>query len=219
MIIHVTRHGQVDQATDHPVGDPYLSEVGREQARLLGVRLEALGFSGSIHSSPYFRTVETAQIVAEVVDVDVIPAAEVREYVIREGQVDGFRGATAEDLSDRYSRVGGKVELDYPWWTSEIETHEDIEARVAPLIDTVVAGKKDVLLVGHGASVDGVHRTILKKHAPEHLDHGRNGWNCVLSSFRFEPFEVINLLVTDHLPDDLVTSNAKSREEFLRESR
>ena len=217
MILHVTRHGQVDQATDHPVGDPYLSEVGCEQARLLGERLKGQGFNGSIYSSPFLRTVETAQIVAEVVDAEVIPAAEIREYVIREGQMDQFRGATAVELRDRYSRVPDSSELEYPWWTSEIETDDDIEARVSPLINEAVAGNMDALLVGHGASVGGVHRHILKRHAPDRLNHGLRGWNCVLSSFGFGPFEIVRLLDTDHLPDDLVTSNAQTREEVLKE--
>ena len=53
MILHVTRHGQVDQATDHPVGDPYLSEVGCEQARLLGERLKGQGSMGRFTAHPF----------------------------------------------------------------------------------------------------------------------------------------------------------------------
>ncbi len=219
MILHVTRHGQVDQKTDHPVGDPYLSGVGREQARLLGEKLKATGFNGTIYSSPYLRTVETSQIVANVVDVPVVAAAEMREYVIREGQMEAFLGLTLDELAARYARVDDRKALPEPWWTSEIETPENIEARVAPLVDIVSADEGDALLVGHGASVSGVHRYVLKRFAPDHLNHGRRGWNCVLSSFVFgSSFEVLRLLDTEHLPDDLVTSNAKSREEVLREA-
>ena len=218
MILHVTRHGQVDQKTDHPVGDPYLSALGREQARLLGERLKELGFQGRVFSSPYIRTVETANIVAEVANVPVILAAEMREYVIRDDQMDAFEGLTQDALADRYSHVDGSASFVYPWWTSEIETQEDIEGRVAPLVDRVFGGSEDALLVGHGASVGGVHGYILKENAPDRLGSGRPGWNCVLSSFDFtDSFKVIRLLDTEHLPEALVTSNAKTRAEILKE--
>jgi len=218
MILHVTRHGQVDLATDHPVGDSSLSTLGREQAGRLGEKLKEEGFSGSIFSSPYLRTVETAQIIADVVGGRVIPAPAMREYVIREDQVDAFRGATAKQLKELYSRVEDWAAMDYPWWTSEVESPEDIEARVAPLVDETSAGETDALLVGHGASIAGVHRYILNARAPEISDQGKHGWNCVLSSFKFgSTFEVVRFLETDHLPEKLVTSNAKSRAEVLKE--
>jgi broad specificity phosphatase PhoE len=218
MTLHLTRHGQVDQKTDHPVGDPHLSPLGREQARLLGERLRALGFSGRIFSSPYMRTIETANIVAEVAGASVIPAPEMREYVIRDDQMDSFKGLTLSELADRYSRVDGDMAFDYPWWTSEIETQEIIEARVKPLVDRVSKSGEDALLVGHGASVGGVHGYILGKHAPDRLGSGEPGWNCVLSSFQFEEeFKLIRLLDTEHLPEDHVTSNAKTRAEVLKE--
>ena len=218
MTLHLTRHGQVDQKTDHPVGDPYLSALGRTQAKLLGERLKSLGFNGKVFSSPYMRTVETANIVAEVTDVPVIPAPEMREYVIREDQMDTFKGLSLAELADRYPKVDGEIPFDYPWWTTEIETQEIIEGRVQPLGDRVSESGEDALLVGHGASVGGVHGYILGKHAPDRLGSGEPGWNCVLSSFRFEEeFKLIRLLDTEHLPEDHVTSNAKTRAEVLKE--
>ena len=56
MILHVTRHGQTNTQKTHTPGDPYLSDLGRQQALLLGRRLAELGFSGPIYSSPYYRT-------------------------------------------------------------------------------------------------------------------------------------------------------------------
>jgi broad specificity phosphatase PhoE len=218
MNLHVTRHGQVDQKTQHPVGDPYLSDLGREQARKLGERLKDLGFRGTVYSSPFLRTVETANIVAEVVDAPVVPAAPMREYVIREGQMVGFRGATVAELKDLHSKVVKPSEFVYPWWTDAIETPEDIEARVEPLIEEVVKDEEDALLVGHGASVGGVHRYILKKHAPDQMGHGQYDWNCILSSFAFGgKVEVVRIMDTEHLPEEMITANAKSKAEVLEE--
>ena len=218
MILHVTRHCQTDtQKADTP-GDPPLSDLGRQQAAMLGRRLANLGFRGPIYSSPYYRTIETAHIIAEIVDTTVIPAAAMREYFIREGQLDGFQGATNEELQTTYPRVQINPDFPYPWWTTEIESREMVEARVAPLIDRLTKGNTDALLVGHGASVGGVHDHVFHHNAPDQINHGKRGWNCILSSFQFAlVFNVLRIMDTAHLPPEAITANAKTRDEVLRE--
>jgi broad specificity phosphatase PhoE len=197
-----------------------LTSLGRKQAELLGRRLVRDGFGGKIYSSPYLRTTETAQTIAEVTGSVVLPALEMREYVIREHQMDDFKGATLDDLIGTYSRVQDDRPLQVPWWTTEIETDEDIEKRVRPLIDEVSRIGDDVLLVGHGASVAGVHRRVIGQYAPTLIPVDQVGWNCMLSSFRTNPdFEIIHLMDVDHLPDDYVTNNAMTRDEILAERR
>ena len=78
MIVYVTRHGQPLQRTqaqkedpEFPPGDPPLSALGREQAQRLGECLKVLGFAGTIYASPYRRTAETADEIAEVLDIGV----------------------------------------------------------------------------------------------------------------------------------------------------
>lgn len=218
MKLHVTRHGQTDVRSDHPPGDPHLTDLGIRQAEYLGMALKESSFVGVIYSSPYFRTIETAQVIADVTDTVIVPAAEMREYVIRENQMDGFRGATQDELAVSYSRVQKAPDFPSPWWTTNIETDEDIEGRVQPLVDRVITDEVDVLLVGHGASTEGVHRHILRNHAPDQLDHGQRGWNCFRSTFDFRPdFRVVHIMDVSHLPDDAVTSNAMTREEWLAE--
>ena len=218
MILHVTRHGQTNTKKTHTPGDPYLSDLGRQQALLLGRRLAESGFDGPVYSSPFYRTIETAYIIAETVDTVVIPAAPMREYVIRENQLEGFQGATATELEAFHPRVQIEPDFSYPWWTFEIESPEMVAARTAPLVDRLVKGHTDALLVGHGASVGGVHRHVLRHNAPEQMNHGRHGWNCILSSFQFTPtFTVLRIMDTAHLPPGTITANAKTREEVLGE--
>jgi broad specificity phosphatase PhoE len=225
VIIHITRHGQVNpqalaksENPDYPRGDPPISDLGRTQARLLGQRLKAQGFSGVIHSSPYRRTIETAHIIAEVVDVPVVPSAPMREVVMSEEQMVGFHGATVEELHSSFSRVDAGASCSTPWWTTGVESPDDVEARVAPLVDQVAAGNIDALLVGHGASVAGAVRHILRHGAPERRRHNEPGWNCALTSFRMAPdFEIIHLMDVSHLPGESVTSNAKPRDQVLAE--
>ena len=72
MKIYVTRHGQIDLNAEYhggnallPVGEVLLSELGREQATLLGKKLCKLGFAGKIYASPLLRTMETAELIAK----------------------------------------------------------------------------------------------------------------------------------------------------------
>ena len=76
-------HGQTDVKSDHPPRNPHLTDLGRRQGGKLGQALRAMGFSGVIYSSSYFRTMETAQAVGEVTGTPIVPTAEMREYVIR----------------------------------------------------------------------------------------------------------------------------------------
>ena len=85
MRIFETRHGQVlpkryyQDNPSFPVGDMPLSELGEEQARLVGKRLKELHFNGVIYSSPYARTLKTADIIAGEVGSRVIPLVCLRE--------------------------------------------------------------------------------------------------------------------------------------------
>ncbi|HIC67986.1 MAG TPA: histidine phosphatase family protein [Candidatus Latescibacteria bacterium] len=225
MIIHITRHGQVDppalakgEDPDYPRGDAPISDLGRTQARLLGQRLRELGFSGVIHSSPYRRTIETAHIISEIIDVAVVPSAPMREVVMSETQMDGFRGATIDELHSSFSRVDSAAHCFYPWWTSRVESPDDVEARVAPFVDQVAADGIDALLVGHGASTGGAIRHIMRHGTPDGLPHDDPGWNCALTSFRMPPnFTAIRLMDVSHLPGEWVTSNVRTRDQILAE--
>jgi len=194
MIIHITRHGQVDppalakgEDPDYPRGDAPISDLGRTQARLLGQRLRELGFSGVIHSSPYRRTIETAH-------------------------------ATIDELHSSFSRVDSAAHCFYPWWTSRVESPDDVEARVAPFVDQVAADGIDALLVGHGASTGGAIRHIMRHGTPDGLPHDDPGWNCALTSFRMPPnFTAIRLMDVSHLPGEWVTSNVRTRDQILAE--
>ena len=141
-----------------PAGDKPLSALGREQAKLLGEHLKSLGFQGIILSSPYMRTMETAEIVAEITDCEIIPFAPIREIIRSEQTAKSFHGIPLDALREKYQRVSPDSRLDYPWWGSSAETIEDVYLRVAKCVDEIerLYSKRDVLFVGHGASVGGL---------------------------------------------------------------
>ena len=225
MFVHITRHGQVLPAgvdswshADYPHGDPPLSRLGTQQARLLGERLAAIGFHGRIYSSPYRRTLETACQVAAVVDVAVEPAAPLREIVTKSEQMQGFVGMNGPALGAVDARISVPPGFQDEWWTTGPETDADVEARVAALVDSLIGGDGvDVLLVGHGASTGAVIDHLLRKFAPQEIVEPTPGWNCALTTFRCtDSVQLVRRMDTEHLPEDHVTSNAQSRRSVER---
>ena len=71
MDLYLVRHGESNIPPDSVQHDYPLSELGREQARLLGERFRGLTIDRLI-TTPYKRTQETAAAVAATTDVDVL---------------------------------------------------------------------------------------------------------------------------------------------------
>lgn len=88
----------------YPPGDRALSPLGRRQAAWLGECLAREGFQGAIFSSPYRRTLETAQIVAETTGHSVIPEPALQEVVRQDGRPD-FEELDSCELRRLFSRI------------------------------------------------------------------------------------------------------------------
>ena len=206
MILHITRHGQILPSAGGDAGDggppdldPRLSSLGRRQAFLLGRRLRDAGFGGPVYASPFRRAAETAQIVAGTVDSEVILAPPLRESNGSGGLVDDFIGETGPRLQAEFPRIRAGEDLAFPWWTTDPETPGDVEARVGPLVEELEDRGRETLLVGHAASVGAATRYLL------------------LTSFILLPdFRCLELASTDHLPNDSMTSNGKTRAEVMK---
>ena len=224
MILHITRHGQILPSAGGDAGDggppdldPRLSSLGRRQASLLGRRLRDAGFGGPVYASPFLRAAETAQIVAETVDSEVILAPPLRESNGGGGLMDHFIGAMGPWLQAEFPRIRAGENLAFPWWTTDPETPGDVEARVGPLVEELEDRGREALLVGHAASVGAATRYLLNKYAPGLLGEPRFSWNCMLTSFILLPdFRCLELASTDHLPNDSMTSNGKTRAEVMK---
>ena len=227
MLVHVTRHGQVQPpnpgevaGVDYPINDRPLSELGCQQAALLGKRLAASGFAGTIYASPFIRTVATGQIIAEIVDCPVVLCAAIREAVIVPERTEGFRGVVAEELVRRFNRLRVPDDYVYPWWDNRPETSAEVEARVGPFIEWVLQrGDREALLIGHGSSVRAAIRYVLRTRSPAHLQQTppTKAWNCALTSMKLLPaFELVTMMCTAHLPESAITSNISFKADVLR---
>lgn len=213
MVIHIARHGQpaISSHTEAPRGDPPLTSLGREQARRLGERLRDEGFHGPIIASPYLRTAETADAVAEVLDQEFRVDARMREFTNVE-KIDAFEGMRGEELEVRFQRLRKPVDLAYPWWSlgrTHRESAEELIERVRPMIEELFLSEAtQALLVGHGASTGACMRCLISPGEIESLRKGHAHWNCSLTSIRVRPeIQPIQLFDFEHLPQDMVTSN------------
>jgi len=218
MIVYLTRHGQPllrdteDADPEYPRHDPPLTALGRLQARALGRQLRDHDFCGRIYASPYRRTVQTAQLLAEVLGACLIPEPALREIVKSEQQMAEFQGLDAAALRAEFPQLCPDASLHSPWWTTAVETDDQVLARVTPFLEELtVNSDEDVLLVGHGASVEAITRWFLARSADQ-PDGLPISWHCALTAFRIaERCELLLMRDTSHLEDDQITSNARRK--------
>ena len=196
MRIYLTRHGQVrpagfwrpgDSLADaffngdpsFPKGEPSISQLGRGQAVLTANELIRRGFRGPIYSSPYIRTMQTAQLIAERTGSPIYPMGFLREFMFSAERGAEFRGSDIETLRGLFPNVAPDAVLPMPWWTSYKDEVAPMRARVAADLKAFLAAQPDdaeFLLIGHGASVYGVVNG-LELAIPE----GAMGYNCSLT--------------------------------------
>jgi broad specificity phosphatase PhoE len=146
--------------------DPGLAPSGDVQARKLGDRVASLDVD-RIVCSPFLRAVQTAHHVAEAADQTVLLEPGLGEWQ----NPDWFDAAPAplspSTLADRFERVVGAPppcrEPQYP------ESKHECLARIGDTAQCLTDrfGHEDLLLVGHGITVQGVLQGLLDGHVPD----------------------------------------------------
>lgn len=212
MRVFETRHGQILPKSYYqnnpslPVGNAGLSELGKEQARLVGKRLKDLGFNGIIFSSPYDRTLNTAEIIAEEVGAKVIPLLCLREISNVKEPTERNVGNGAEIFS-KYPHTQVELDKDYAWLEERAENLSDVIERLSIGLEPVLSALEkdiDVLLVGHAAtSVAMRHLFNVEK------DNRAFHWNCHLSLLHSTNGEKYANDV-GYLPEEMRTGNSLS---------
>ncbi|HLU99914.1 MAG TPA: histidine phosphatase family protein [Acidobacteriota bacterium] len=140
--------------------DPPLSEEGRRQARETGRRLVRENIT-HIWSSPFLRCVETAQLIADEMNGSFKLEEGLSEWLNPEWF--SYRPDTRDPewLQRRYSRLDtgyeSAVRATFP------ETRSQMLERVGRAVDRLVNLEHgNILLVGHGASVQGSVARLLE---------------------------------------------------------
>ena len=108
---------------DAGIPDPVLTEIGRTQARLAASRLEQHGIKRLI-SSPYRRTLETAEIIADILNLDISVEPLVRERCAFSCD----QGSSPFELARRWPGVDFSALAD-TWWGDCIESVDGINRR------------------------------------------------------------------------------------------
>jgi len=136
MKIYITRHGQVCPTeyfgnADFPMFDIPLSELGQKQAECIAKVLKSRDFKGKIYSSPYRRTMMTAEAIGKACNLPVFPEQALREILKTDEGAKEFEGMTMEQLKQEFSTVPENAMLSYPWWKACKDTKETVIERVS----------------------------------------------------------------------------------------
>lgn len=151
--VYLVRHGATElTAEDRFAGaiDVRLSDEGREQARLLGKRLEKDPINIAF-ASPMVRTMDTASLIVAPHGIGVVPVDGLRE--IAHGRWERKTRAEVEkEFPEEYSRY----ETDpYSFAPTEGESGLQVTARALPALLTIVEEHLDqrILIVSHKATI------------------------------------------------------------------
>jgi broad specificity phosphatase PhoE len=134
--------------------DPPLSEDGFEQAKLLARRLKHEKIT-HIFASPFLRTVQTANAVAEVLDLPIKLETGLSEWLNPAWMTEEPERLSTPALVELFPRIDTsytpQIAAKYP------ETHEQVRARSGQTARCLASDyfPHDILLVAHGASVLG----------------------------------------------------------------
>lgn len=165
-IVWIARHGnRLDfvnpewfNTAERPY-DPPLSEDGVVQARQLGQRLVGESIA-HIFASPFLRTVQTASMVADALDLPIKLESGLSEWLNPAWMKNEPERLSLEVLQERFPRID-------PSYTSRAiarypETSDQVLDRTSETVRRLVAEfSQDILLVGHGASVVGTTQGLV----------------------------------------------------------
>jgi broad specificity phosphatase PhoE len=157
-----------------------LTELGYSQAQYAGLRIAQLFRPALVVTSEYVRASETARIIAGVLGVPLQV-----ELNLHEREVGAHRGRSYDSFMDVPDYDAAR-----PWaWKPEGgESYEEVQARVAPILDRLAAAHAttDVVVVSHG----GVMTTLWayaagdwnEAHVPPNcgivlIEHGPQGYS------------------------------------------
>lgn len=134
--------------------DPPLSEDGFVQAKQLARRLKTEKIA-HIFASPFLRTVQTANAVAEVLDLPIKLETGLSEWLNPAWMTEEPERLSTPALAELFPRIDtgytSQIAAKYP------ETHEQVRARSGQTARCLALEyfPHDILLVAHGASVLG----------------------------------------------------------------
>ncbi len=179
----LVRHGESEfnvhysvTRVDPGIEDPKLTDVGRRQADAAAADLLAIGGIERIISSPYWRTLHTAEIIAGHLGLPVTIDPLVRERTYFACDI----GSPRSQLKERWPDFDFG-ELEERWWPDPCET----EAELAQRCSTFGAAQREddtwrgLLVVSHwgfirGLTGEAVSNCEMLRFNPQNGEIGKN---------------------------------------------
>ena len=155
----LVRHGQSEfnvifgaTRKDPGIVDPKLTEEGHLQAKSAGHALRDRGLTRII-ASPYTRTLQTADIIARILELPVTIDSLIREHAFFSCDI----GTPRSVLSQDWPHLDFSA-LTESWWPSDPETEEDVRARCREFHGLMAASNdwSEVLVVSHWGFIRGL---------------------------------------------------------------
>jgi probable phosphoglycerate mutase len=126
-----------------------LTDTGKEQAKNIGINLKKVlgNLEYKIYSSDMIRTKQTAEIINEHLNFEIVYRKELRERL--EGSA---KGKSAEWKKNNCAKRGNESFLYYRSFPGA-ETFEDLYNRLLPFINDIENDNaENIIIVGHGFS-------------------------------------------------------------------
>ncbi len=144
-----------------------LTDHGVEQAREAGRRIGARFEPTRIVASPYHRTQRTARLLAQAMGhrgpIDT-------EHDLREREIGDLAGAPYAAMAEDPAYDPGRF---WDWRPPRGESLVDVIERSGPVIDALLAGGEQTVVVSHGGVM-----LALRAYLDGHWDHSSVSANC-----------------------------------------
>ena len=224
MELYLIRHGQStnNEGRRPRVADPPLTDIGIEQARWVGESLKDEGIT-RLYSSPMLRTLQTAQIISNIIDLPPHVFVGLHEWGgIWEARGDGtsvqLPGLNRSEMREIYPDVVlPKDVTDQGWWFNEgfagdIEgmkqlAYENALAFIAHLTEHHVDTEQRVAAVSHGGSGGNLIDAFFGLPPDvnySRFTHNNTGISKILFTLERRQLHYLNQI--SHLPPEAVTS-------------
>jgi probable phosphoglycerate mutase len=147
------QHTQAEHHVKKMVGgntDWPLTDLGKEHAQNIGKNIKDLFKDGKsiIYSSDLIRTKQTAEIVNEYLNFEIIYRQDLREINIGES-----KGKSKEWYEQNCAPKENISLIKYRPFPSA-ETYEEVYHRLSPIVDEIIKSDYDnIIIVGHGFSL------------------------------------------------------------------
>jgi broad specificity phosphatase PhoE len=210
----LARHGQSDWNAERRWqghADRPLSERGWLQAEALAERLADVDLD-AVYSSDLRRTRETAAVIAERQELEVLELPELREV-----DVGSWSGLTRDEARERFPEAYARWLDGGPGWTDG-ETYEEMTARVLGAVWRIARSHADgrVLVVSHGGPIRAIHATALGMDVHAYRRMRPVEPNARLSAVCIEDGRLTRLCPAPEIADLLAEEEAARAEEAAR---